>query len=134
VRHIHQPAALHEFSTVERLLVKSSSAYQPRFPYERELARYLLLVSSLWPENAERRDEAARIFAGAINIDRRLAGSSVKRFNAEFFDTLGGLPSLLHTKSSAEFHKEMVETIADLSMLHDVLEFVMKSSLIDGGS
>ncbi len=141
------PDDLSGFSTVEELIDKLIPNRSVAFPFERELALYLLLIASLWPNDHERLLAAARIFSGALNFHlsrvradstarseeyavffRELSERNVKSFNESFFSKIGGPLSLLICPSVNEFYRTLLQQVEDLAMVHDVIEYLVKSS------
>jgi hypothetical protein len=129
------------FNSIQDLIRREVDP-KTQFPFQRELALYLLLIASLWPGNVDRLLVAARIFSGGLNF--RLSGSGkspklMKRggpysasnlgvFNRAFFSRIGGPESLLFCPSSEEFYREIWAHINDLAMMHDVIEFLVKTA------
>jgi hypothetical protein len=103
-------ADLSEFKSIDDLLLRlEGAAFPPRFAFEKELTLYLLFVSSIWPGDNQRLEQAARIFGGTINFIAGKAqgnGTSSIRpgeqgsFNKNFFYKVGGLESLLFCPSA----------------------------------
>jgi hypothetical protein len=142
------PDDLGGYSTVEELMDKLPSNGVPAFPYERELALYLLLVASLWPKDRERLLTAARIFSGALNfhfsrargdgtstsskkyavLGRELSSANIDSFNESFFARIGGPLSLLFCPSIEESHRALWKQVGELTMKHDFVEYLFKSS------
>jgi hypothetical protein len=140
------------FSTVPDLINKLSDNSTEAFPYERELALYLLLVASLWPGDDARLVTAARIFAGALNFHvsnvppnrvfnegdsefvfhKEFQRAKIEVFNDVFFTKIGGPQSLLFSQSLEEFHHDLWKQVADLTMIHDVMEYLIKTSSLSG--
>jgi hypothetical protein len=138
------------FSSADELLAQLSSNAPPPFPFARELALYLLLVVSIWPDDPSRLLTAARIFSGALNFhvsrvrkDRvfTISGRStrfhrvfthakVARFNKEFFEKIGGPQSLLFCQSAEDFYRDLWKRANDLMMVHDVIEYLVKTSTL----
>jgi len=115
------------------------------FPFQRELMVYLLLVSSLWPNAQDRLLTAARIFSAALNfhinrgsfrrarrteLRRYFAESKVQLFNKRLFKSIGGQESMLFCQSSQDFHADIWRRIADLTMIHDVIDYILKTSYL----
>jgi hypothetical protein len=142
------PDDLGGYSTVEELTDKLPSNGVPAFPYERELALYLLLVASLWPKDRKRLLTAARIFSGALNfhfsrargdgtstsskkyavLPRELSSADIHSFNESFFARIGGPLSLLFCPSIEESHRALWKQVGELTMIHDFVEYLFKSS------
>jgi hypothetical protein len=136
------PSDLLGFTSIPDLIHRVSDQ-NIQFPFQRELALYLLLVASLWPGNAERLLVGARIFSGALHF--RLFGSGknsklVKKlnhassssefdiFDRVFFSRIGGRESLLFCPSAEEFHREIWVRVNELAMVHDVIEYLIKTA------
>jgi hypothetical protein len=66
------PSDLAGFSSIDDLIRREGDP-KTHFPFQRELALYLLLLASLWPGDTNRLLVAARIFSGALNF--RVSGS-----------------------------------------------------------
>ena len=138
------------FSTVDDLIGKLSRDRRPAFPYERELALYLLLIASIWPGDRERLLAAARIFSGALNfhisraqedaassasrrylaLRQKLSPSEINSYNENFFVKFGGPQSLLFSPSVEAFHRDLWKRIAELTLIHDFAEYIFKSSIL----
>ena len=101
------------FSTVEELMARAAGERSVGIPFEKELALYLLLIASLWPNDRERLITAARLFAGALNwsvanqlhkgqtylqFRKRFPRSKLMSFNQTFFRRIGGPYSLISAK------------------------------------
>jgi hypothetical protein len=135
------------FSTVAELTDKLSDDHAEALPYERELALYLLLIASLWPNDNQRLLTAARIFAGALNFHvsnvptnrvynvgdtefvfhKKYQSAKVETFNDALFAKIGGPHSLLFSQSLEEFHRDLWKQVEDLTMIHDVIEYIVKT-------
>lgn len=130
------------FTTIS-YLVQHESDPKIQFPFQRELALYLLLIASLWPRNADRLLVAARIFSGGLNfqmsgsrkhltpkrpLDGAYSASKLDVFNRAFFSRIGGPDSLLFCPSTEEFHRDIWAHINKLAMMHDVIEFLLKTA------
>jgi hypothetical protein len=135
------PGELSGFHSVDLLLAKSRGRKNPAFPFEQELAIYLLLIFSLWPNDRDRLLAAAKIFSGAINlhlspglngedVNGQRPARGLSRFNRVFFSTIGGWPSLLACPSAAQFHREVWSRVNELAMTHDVVEFMLKAGRV----
>ena len=119
------------------------------FPFERELALYLLLVAAIFPDQPERLLTSARIFSGALNLhakqtDRKaqfkyqdqqlkfhdvFTNDRIDDFNQRFFQKIGGWPSLLFTPSASEFYDLVSHRINELKIFHDTISFMLKASI-----
>jgi hypothetical protein len=129
------------FNSIQNL-IRSEIDPQTKFPFQRELALYLLLIASLWPGNVDRLLVAARIFSGALNFrisgsrkssklmkrDSAYSASKLDVFNRVFFPRIGGSESLLFCPSTEEFYREVWAYINELAMIHDVIEFLIKTA------
>jgi hypothetical protein len=86
---------------------------------------------------------AARIFSGALNfrvsgsgkhsklmkpLYRAYSVSNLAEFNQVFFSRIGGPESLLLCPSTEVFHREIWAHINELAMMHDVIEFLIKTA------
>jgi hypothetical protein len=136
------------FSTVPDLMDRLSDDRPEAFPYERELALYLLLIASVWPNDNQRLVTAARIFAGALNFHvsnvptnrvfdvggtgftfhENFPRAKVEAFNDILFAKIGGPQSLLFSQSLEDFHRDLWKQVADLTIIHDVIEYIVKTS------
>ena len=151
MRHLLASAELpRDFASPEKLIDRLKPDAVQAFPFESELSLYLLLVAALWPSDENRLATAARIFSGAVNFyssavnpnavftydgERFRFGSEfskrkVATFNESFFEELGGLNSLLFTQSANEFHNDLRARTGDLFMMHDVVDYLLKASLL----
>jgi hypothetical protein len=121
-----------------------------KFPFERELALYLLFIVSIWPNDCDRLLTAARIYSGAINLNdatvtRKLkvyydrdvfvshdvfSKSRLRQFNRMFFETIGGPFSLLFTPSIPEFQGMVRRRLDELLIVHDVIKFMLGASVV----
>jgi hypothetical protein len=98
------PRDLGEFNTVNDLILRQIES-RAKFPFQRELALFLLLIASIWPRDDERLLAAARIFSGALNFYvshrdstrlrkhssfyRELTSEKLDQFNKLFFAKIG---------------------------------------------
>lgn len=136
-------ADLGGFSTIEKLLSKLAGDSYEAFPFERELALYLLFIIAIWPDKPERLITAARLFSGGLYFNhrtkphvrgrltafaRQYSHSQLKLFEDRFFETIGGPKSLLFCQSAEEFHKDVWGRLGELAAVHDVIEFLIKVS------
>jgi hypothetical protein len=144
------PGDLRGFSSAEELLAQLSGSAAPPFPFAHELALYLLLIASIWPNNPARLLTAARLFSAALNfhdstvnkkhvvrmldryiaVGRVISHRSVVDFNRAFFDRIGGAQSILFTQSADDFHSELWKSLKGLDMVHDVIEYILKASAL----
>lgn len=147
--------ALRGLSNIEQLLALVEGETPELFPFCRELASYLLLVVSLWPNNQHRLLDAARIFSGALNYhmihtskDRTFRdGDAVSgyedvafecvfpaiklvSFNSIFFERIGGLESLLFCPSIEQLRCDIRDRTKELKIVHDTIEFLIKAAKI----
>lgn len=147
--------ALRGLSNVENLLALMQGETAELFPFCRELASYLLLVVSLWPNNQQRLLDAARLFSGALNyhvarapkgltfrdgdsvggyervtFGRIFSAAKLKTFNRMFFERIGGLESLLFCPSIKQFHCDICDRTKELKIVHDVIEFLIKAARV----
>ena len=130
-------------------LVRKNKKQQ--FPFQRELALYLLLTASFWPNEPDRLLTAARIFAAALNFHfkrhafkfkpravedsivdnkfrRYFSGPRIESFNERFFKGIGGQESILFCQSAGEFHSDLRDEICRATMIHDVFDYILKMS------
>jgi hypothetical protein len=141
------PDDISGFSTLDELIDKLDEKSAELFPFQRELAVYLLLIASLWPDDKQRLLTAARLFAGALNFHcpnisvevsggvqgkfrRQFQTADVQLFDERFIAKLGGLQSLLFCASIENFHSDIWKRVADLTVIHDVIEYLVKVSLL----
>jgi hypothetical protein len=133
------------FSTAEELMARAAGEGSIGIPFEQELALYLLLIASLWPNDRERLITAARLFAGALNwsvanqlhrsrtyleFRKQFPRSKLMSFNETFFQRIGGPYSLIFCKNVNQFHEDVWNRIGELTVLHHVIEFLFKSSAL----
>jgi len=143
----HLPSSL---STDQRLIERLMPNDREAFPFERELALYLLLICSLWPGDRQKLIIAARVFCGALNyhkanvardalfsyqfghfdFHRHYSAKKVASFNKLLFEEVGGPMSLWLTPDAREFHHEVRERLTELAMMHDVIDYLVKASII----
>ena len=139
-------AVLSGLSTIEELLALTDGKIPELFPFCRELASYLLLVLSLWPNDQQRLLDAARIFSGALNyhmahtpkdrtfpngdslsgyedvaFERVFPAGELEPFNRTFFDRIGGLESLLFCPSMRQFRRDICDRSEELKIVHDIV-------------
>jgi hypothetical protein len=140
-------------SNHEELLALMQGDTPELFPFCRELAAYLLLAFSLWPNDQERLLDAARIYSGALNyhiaqtpknrifrggmegrekvrFGRLFPTSDLKSFNRIFFERIGSQKSLLFCPSVKQFRRDLIDRTEDLKMVHDVIEFLIKAATV----
>jgi hypothetical protein len=142
-------AHLRGLSSIKELLNLICGESEP-FPFCRELALYLLLVASIWPDNKDRLLTAGRIFSAALNfhvahtpVDRtfRVGGEEVvfgdvfpaiclDEFNKVFFDRIGGRESVLFCPSIGQFHRDVWNRVNELLIVHDVIHFLVKAATV----
>jgi hypothetical protein len=142
---------LGDFSSLTKLLDFVSDEIREPFPFARELAWYMLLVASFWPNDQNRLLAAARLFSGILNFhiaripaERRFtfggevvvfgsvfAKDDLKTFNAEFFEHIGGHEALLFSPSWDSFYLDTWNETYQLMMLHDVIHYLIKAASID---
>jgi hypothetical protein len=133
------------FSTTQELMVRAAGEGSSGIPFEKELALYLLLIASLWPDDRDRLLTAARLFAGGLNwsvenqphrrqkyleFRKQFPRSKLISFNETFFQRIGGPYSLVFCKSVSQFHEDVWNRIGELTVLHDVIEFLFKASAL----
>jgi hypothetical protein len=136
-------------SSTTRLIDRLMPAAVEAFPFERELALYLLLVGAVWPNDRHDLLTAARIFSGSVNFHasnlgpnivftyqdqklrfhREFSTRKIALFNESFFDKIGGQNSLLFTRSAIDFHRDLKQQLTELLMMHDVIDFLLKASV-----
>lgn len=137
-------------SGIEQLMTRLNSSSREAFPFERELAFYLLFIAAIWPDKPDTLLTAARIFSGALNVHaatlNRHVGlrhqgvalefsgtfelSRLGQFNQRLFRDIGGPYSLLFTTSVDDFQRMVANRVHDLLMLHDVVDFLLKASFV----
>jgi hypothetical protein len=140
-------------SNHEELLALMQGDTPEIFPFCRELAAYLLLAFSLWPNDQQRLFDAARIYSGALNyhvaqtpknrifrggterrevvrFGRLFPASDLKSFNRIFFERIGGQKSLLFCPSVNQFNSDLIDRIEDLKIVHDVIKFMIKAAKV----
>jgi hypothetical protein len=137
-------AEISGFSTVQELIARAAGEGSISVPFEKELALYLLLIASLWPNDRERLVTAARLFAGALNwsaenelqsraywnFRERFPQTSLQSFNQKLFKQIGGPYSLIFCENANQFHDDVWSRIGELTVLHDVIEFLFKASAL----
>lgn len=129
------PRDINNYCSLDKLL-RAYVDEDCRFPFERELVLYLLMISSIWPDNKERLLEAARIFCSGLNyhLNRSRRSSAVTKtkqleeFNQKFFAKIGGAQSLLACAGVKDFYFAVWNRINELAMAHDVLEYLIKTA------
>ena len=139
------PTDMRGFDTVGDLISRQTES-RTAFPFQRELALFLLLIASIWPGDLGRLIVAARIFSGALNFHisphrknrmfvrkrhrfhQEFTSEKLNLFNKVFFARIGGLESLLFCQSVEEFHCELWARTNELAMMHDVIEFLIKTA------
>ena len=137
-------------SNIQNLLDRLMPSATEAFPFERELALFLLLVAALWPDDRQSLLTAARIFSVRIefscfkfevecsfylsrvqlNFNREFSKKKLDLFNKLFFNKIGGPNSLLFTRSVDDFHRDLRQRLAELLMMHDVINYLLKASII----
>lgn len=137
-------------SSIKYLIDRLTPSAKEVFPFEHALSLHLLFIAALWPNDRQRLLTAARIFAGSTNFHIATVGpkavftcknehlhfhnefskSRLALFNEGFFKILGGLNSLFFTDSVTAFYRDVHQRVTDLQMMHDVISFLIKASVV----
>jgi hypothetical protein len=138
---------LRGLSSIKELLLLIG-ADSETFPFCRELALYLLLIASIWPDNKDYLLTAGRIFSAALNfhvartpVDRMVRfgddevvfgdafpAKGLDEFNKKFFNRIGGPESVLFCPSIEQFHRNVWKRANELLIVHDVIHFLVKAA------